>query len=217
LLIEQLFVKHNKGMRIALYARVSRRNSKQDTENQLVQLRQFAQTQQWNVVHEYVDRATAKHSDREQFQRLFADASQRKFDLVLFWSLDRFSREGVKQTLDHLERLSSYGVGYRSFTEQYLDSCGLFKDAVLSILATIAKQERIRISERVLAGLERARKEGRIGGRRPLVVDRQRIVALDADGWTTREIGEEIGISAASVCRLLKSHHRPIQPPGFGD
>jgi DNA invertase Pin-like site-specific DNA recombinase len=84
----------------------------------MAQLHQFAQVQGWTIVHEYVDHATANHSDREQFQRLFADASQRKFDLVLFWSLDRFSREGVKQTLDHLERLSSYGVGYRSFTEQ---------------------------------------------------------------------------------------------------
>jgi hypothetical protein len=66
----------------------------------------------------------------------------------------------VLETLNHLQRLLACGVGYRSFTEQYLDSCGIFKDAVLSILATIAKQERIRISERVTAGLERARKEG---------------------------------------------------------
>jgi DNA invertase Pin-like site-specific DNA recombinase len=134
-----------------------------------------------------------------------------------FWSLDRFSREGVLETLNHLLRLLAYGVGYRSFTEQYLDSCGIFKDAVLSILATIAKKERIRISERVVAGLERARMQGRIGGRRPLVVDRDRISALDAEGWTTREIGEEMGISAASVCRVLKSHHRPMQPQVFGD
>jgi len=200
-------------MKIALYARVSKRDSKQDTENQLAQLREFAQAQKWTIVHEYVDRATAKHSDREQFQRLFEDASRRKFDLVLFWSLDRFSREGVKQTLDHLERLSSSGVGYKSFTEQYLDSCGIFKDAVLAILAVIAKQERIRISERTIAGLERARKAGRIGGRRPLIVDRDKIAELDADGWTMREIGEEMGVSPAFVCRILKAHHRPAPTP----
>jgi DNA invertase Pin-like site-specific DNA recombinase len=95
---------------------------------------------------------------------------------------------------------------------QYLDSCGLFKDAVLSILATIAKQERVRISERVTAGLERARKAGAAIGRPKLVVDRDRIAALDADGWTTREIGEEFGISAASVCRMLKGYRRPAEP-----
>jgi DNA invertase Pin-like site-specific DNA recombinase len=109
------------------------------------------------------------------------------------------------ETLNHLQRLSSYGVGYRSFTEQYLDSCGIFKDAVLSILATIAKQERIRLSERVHAGLAKARKEGRIGGRPRLVVDRARIVQLDDQGWTSREIADELGVSAASVCRILKA------------
>jgi DNA invertase Pin-like site-specific DNA recombinase len=166
-------------MNVALYARVSTRDKGQDTENQLSQLRAFAATQGWTVVHEYVDRATGKHSDREQFQRLFKDASQRKFDLVLFWSLDRFSREGVLETLNHLQRLSAYGVGYRSFTEQYLDSCGIFKDAVLAILAVIAKQERIRLSERTIAGLEKARREGRIGGRPAAVVDRERIAQMD--------------------------------------
>jgi DNA invertase Pin-like site-specific DNA recombinase len=190
---------------VALYARVSTRDKGQDTENQLTQLREFCQRQGWTVVHEYVDRATGKRSDREQFQLLFADASQRKFDLVLFWALDRFSREGVLETLNHLQRLNSYGVNWRSFTEQYLDSCGIFKDAVLSILATIAKQERVRLSERVTAGLEKARKQGRIGGRPRLVVDREVVVRMDAEGQTTREIGEELGISAASVCRILKT------------
>ena len=61
-------------------------------------------------MHQYIDKATGKRSDRVQFQKLFQDASQRKFDLVLFWSLDRFSREGVLETLNHLQRLQSHGV-----------------------------------------------------------------------------------------------------------
>jgi len=157
---------------------------------------------------EYVDRATGKHSDREQFKRLFEDASRRKFDLVVFWSLDRFSREGVLETLHHLQRLAQYGVGYRSFTEQYLDSCGIFKDAVLSILATIAKQERIRISERVHAGLAKARKQGRIGGRPRLILSHAKVLAMSQEGCTIREIAEEMRCSPASVHRILKSHHR---------
>ncbi|HXJ42485.1 MAG TPA: recombinase family protein, partial [Bryobacteraceae bacterium] len=119
------------ALRTVLYARVSMKDKRQDTENQLAQLRHFCEAQGWNVTAEYVDRASGKRSDREEFQKLFKDASQRQFDTVLFWSLDRFSREGVRETLNHLERLTSYGVNYRSFTEQYLDSCGIFKDAVL--------------------------------------------------------------------------------------
>jgi len=189
--------------RVALYARVSTKDKRQDTENQLAQLRQFCETQRWTMVQEYVDRATGKHSDREQFQRLFQDASQRKFDLVLFWSLDRFSREGVRETLNHLERLTSYGVNWRSFTEQYLDSCGIFKDAVLGILATIAKQERVRLSERTLAGLARARKQGRIGGRPKVVCDRGKVERLRRAGKSLTEIAEAVGVSKSSVHRLL--------------
>ena len=99
--------------------------------------------------------------------------------------------------------LDSCGVAYKSYTEQYIDSCGIFRDAVISILATIAKQERIRLSERTIAGLERARKAGRIGGRPRLVVNMARVAEMDADGMTTREIAEELRISAASVCRIL--------------
>ena len=189
--------------RVVLYARVSTKDKRQDTAKQLEQLRHFADNQGWTVAHEYVDRTTGKHSDREQFQKLFQDASQRKFDVVLFWSLDRFSREGVRETLNHLERLTSYGVNYRSFTEQYLDSCGIFKDAVLGILATIAKQERVRLSERTLAGLARARKEGRIGGRRRVIVDRVKVERLHKAGKSLSEIADAVGASKSTVHRLL--------------
>jgi len=91
-------------------------------------------------------------------------------NLLLFWALDRLSLEGVLETLQHLNRLTSYGVGFRSFTEQYFDSCGIFRDAVISILATIAKQERIRPSERTRAGIAQARRKGRQIGRPRLKV-----------------------------------------------
>ena len=90
----------------------------------------------------------------------------------------RLSREGVLETLQHLNRLTSYGVGFRSFTEQYFDSCGVFKDAVISILATIAKQERLRLSERTKAGLAQAHRNGRLLGRPRLNVNRDEIVRL---------------------------------------
>ncbi len=77
---------------------------------------------------------------------------------------------------------------------------------MLSILATIAKQERIRLSERTIAGLENARKQGRVGGRPRVVVNHAKVVEMDADGMTMREIADDLGISAASVCRILKGN-----------
>jgi DNA invertase Pin-like site-specific DNA recombinase len=111
--------------RVALYARVSTKDKGQDHANQLIQLRAFAKTQHWTIVHEYVDKASGKRSDRDQFQKMFISASKREFDILCFWSLDRLSREGTVETLNHLQRLTGYGVDYRSFTEQYLDSTGI--------------------------------------------------------------------------------------------
>ena len=152
-----------------------------------------------------VDRKSGKTGDREQFQKMFAAASRHEFEMVLFWSLDRFSREDVFETLEHLQRLTSYGVGYRSFTEEYLDSCGMFKDAVISILATIAKQQRVRLSERVVAGLERARAQGRVGGR-PRAVDakmRTQILQMRKDGESLADIADSLGISKPTVFRIV--------------
>src|SRR5579863_8435837 len=88
---------------VALYARVSTKDGRQDTENQLIALREYSAKQGWEVAAEYVDQETGGTSKRPHFQRMFADARARKFDLVLFWSLDRFSREGVLETLNHLQ------------------------------------------------------------------------------------------------------------------
>lgn len=192
-------------MRTAIYARVSTKDGRQDTENQLRQLRAFAASQNWTLVHEYVDRASGKRGDREQFRRMFEAASRREFDLLLFWSLDRLSREGTVETLNHLQRLTGYGIHYRSFTEQYLDSTGIFKEAVIGILAAVAKQERVRLSERTIAGLQRVRAQGRILGR-PKVEDdpalMRRYRRLKSAGKSVRAIASELGISATTVQKL---------------
>jgi DNA invertase Pin-like site-specific DNA recombinase len=191
-------------MRIALYLRVS--TAKQETENQAMQLREFAPKQGWQIVQEYVDYETGSKSDRPAFQRMFKDASQHKFDLVLFWALDRLSREGVYQTLQHLNRLESYGVGFRSFTEPYFDSCGIFKDAVIAIMATLAKQERVKRAERTKAGLARVKASGKVLGRPARLTEhRAEVIRLKASGHSLRAIGRTLGISEFSVRRLART------------
>src|SRR5207244_9820924 len=102
-------------MRVALYARVSTKDKGQETENQLAQLREFAAKQGWTVSREYVDRESGTTHERPEFQQMFEDAARRRFDVLLFWALDRLSREGVVETLQHLNRLTSYGMGNRTF------------------------------------------------------------------------------------------------------
>jgi len=198
-------------MDIAIYSRVSTRDKGQDVQNQLCQLREFACKQGWRITAEYVDHASGKCSDRAQFKAMFAAAARREFDLVLFWALDRFSREGVLETLTHLQTLTSYGVGYRSFTEAYLDSCGMFKDAVVGILAVIAKQERVRLSERTVAGLQRARKQGRIGGRPRVICDHSRVLSLHAEGNSLGRIAKQLSLSKTTVSRIVATKNESTE------
>jgi DNA invertase Pin-like site-specific DNA recombinase len=193
-------------MRVALYARVSTKDKGQDAENQLRELREFAAKQGWAITAEFVDSESGSkgEKDRPQFREMFNAASQRKFDMLLFWSLDRLSREGVLQTLQYLNRLETYGVNYRSYTESYFDSCGIFRDAVISIMATLAKQERIRISERVKAGIARRKSQGkRFGGRIAKRLDMENVARMREAGASMAEIAKALRVSPATICNRI--------------
>src|SRR5438876_8430157 len=94
-------------MKVAIYTRVSGKSNRQDAANQSLQLIEYRQRQGWEYV-EYTDRMSGTRADRPDYQRLFADARLKHFDMVLFWALDRFSREGTLKTLEYLQRLDSY-------------------------------------------------------------------------------------------------------------
>ena len=151
------FLKH---VRCAIYARVS--SDKQDTDNQLSQLRAFAQQMGWTIQHEFVDTVSGSGKKRRpQFEACMLAASQRRYDLLLYWSLDRLSREGIVKTISYLEQLQNWGIGWRSYTQPFLDTGNeMVNGIVLSVLAAVAKQERITISERTKAGLARVRRRG---------------------------------------------------------
>ncbi len=103
----------------------------------------------------------SKKVQRPEFDRLFKDAHKKLFDIVLFWDLSRFSRAGTLYTLQKLHELELIGIDWESCQEPYFRSAGAFKDVVLSIMATFAKIEREKISERTKAGLKNASKERR--------------------------------------------------------
>ena len=126
-------------MRAALYTRVSTQHKGQETTNQLLQLRECCQAQNWSIVGEYEDHESEGKSERSIFQQMLRDAAARKFDVLFFWSLDRLTREGTLATLKYLELLETYGVRWRSLTEPWIDSAGPFRDVIISLLASLAK------------------------------------------------------------------------------
>lgn len=190
----------------ALYMRVSTKD-KQDHTNQLAGLLQLCEKRDWEPRYRYVDRESGGKADRPQFLKMMDDCRCGGIHVVVFWSLDRLSREGVYQTLTYLQALQTWKVDFCSYTEQYLDSCGIFKDAVLSILATIAKQERVRMSERVRAGLDRVRREGRRIGRPPAVIDAAGLEKMVVAGMSVSEIARLLHISRSVVHRRIHALH----------
>ena len=137
---------------------------------------------------------------------MMLDASQKKFDLLLFWALDRLSREGIVKTIGYLEALKGWGVGWRSYTQPFLDTGNeMANSIVLSVLAAVAKQERITISERTRAGLQRAVKQGRTLGRRPVRVNLDRAKELRAEGLGLRGVAAKLRCSVNTLQKALRA------------
>ena len=141
----------------------------------------------WRVVAEYEDRESGT-KDRPQFKAMMDAASRREFDTVLVWSLDRFSREGIGKTFDHLRRLGSYGVKFRSYSESFLDTTAECGELVAAIFAFVASFERRRIAERIVAGLARARAEGTVLGRPRVPVNRTKVWRMADQGKSMRDL-----------------------------
>lgn len=193
---------YDQVMRTAIYARVST-SDRQDTDNQLHQLRDYCARQGWTIAGEYIDHATGKNSSREGLRNIFNDASRRSFDVVLVWALDRFTREGVLETFEHIRKLSNYGVQFHSFTEPQFRTDGPTGELMLAIAAWIAKQERLRISDRTKAGLARVRREGKTLGRPRVVLDRHHIDTMKASGMSLGAIAKALNASKTTIARLV--------------
>lgn len=199
-------------MKAVIYLRVSTAN--QNPENQLRELKEYAVAQNFEIADVITDKGVSgskSAKDRVGLDKVLKMAHQKKFDVLLFWSLDRLSREGTSATLSYLQTLTENGINYHSYTEQYLSSLGAFSDVVISLLATIAKQERIRISERVKAGLAYRKNVlkkslGRQKGTKLKGTDEKVTLAkkLREDGLSYAKIGLAMNVTRQRACQLVQ-------------
>ncbi len=198
----------------AVYVRVSTKDKDQDPRNQLLQIQAMASQNGWKIVRVYEDRESAgAGKQRDAYNRLFQDAASpgRKWDRLVFWSLDRFSREGVYETLHRLRELDRLGVRFLSLQEQYLATLGPFREAVIGILAAVAALERNRISERVKAGIARSKLEGKKFGRKPAELDEAKLLRDKDKGYSLAMLAASQGVCRTTVLRRLRQLD-PRQP-----
>ena len=190
-------------MRVAIYARVSTRDKGQDPENQVHQLREFSE-KHGSIYKVFTEEVSGGKSDRAEFKQLMLEAYQKKFDLVVFWRLDRFSREGALPTLKYLKELRDHGVNYKSFTEPYLDSLGPFGDVIVSMLATIAAQDLIKISENTKAALAKKQAAGiKLGAPTKSTAVVEQALLLKSEGKSNGAIARALNISPSTVAKYV--------------
>jgi len=147
--------------RAAIYARVS--TVEQEPENQLAELRRYVGARGWTAV-EFVDRGISGARDRRPaLDALLKGVKRRQFDVLVCWRLDRLGRS-LKHLVTLLDELQIVGVAFVSLAEG-IDATTPAGKLQMHILAAIAEFERERIRERVLAGLQRAKAQGKRLGR----------------------------------------------------
>ena len=199
-------------MRTAIYARVSTSNNGQDTAVQTRELAEYCQRRGWEIAGEYVDTGISGAKERRpELDRLMADAHRRRFDAVVVWRFDRFARS-VSHLLRALETFKALGIEFVSLSEQ-VDTSTPTGKMVFTVLGAVAELERSLIAERVKAGLRNARAKGKRLGRPRVPVDASRIHALRATGASWAKIGEELGVSDATIRRAAQ---KPDKNPPAG-
>lgn len=192
--------------RVAIYARVS--TDGQTADNQLAELRAVANCNGWTIVKEFVDHGVSGAKGRDKrpaFDALCKAAIRKECDVVMAWSVDRLGR-----SLQHL--IAFLGEIHAKNVDLYLHQQGLDTTtpagrAMFQMLGVFSEFERAIIRERVVAGLNRARSQGRVGGR-PRLESRlaEAVHAKRRDGCSIRVIAKDLKIGASSVQRLLKAH-----------
>ena len=184
-------------MKAAIYARVSTLD--QEPENQLQELRRYGEARGWTA-KEYVDRGVSGAKDRRPaLDELLRDAKRRKLDVLVVWRLDRLGRN-LRHLILLLDELTAVGVAFVSLNEG-IDTATPAGRLQLHILGAIAQFERDRIRERVVAGLARARTQGKRLGRPERLVSEELLAPLR--GLSIRQAAARLGVSPATAHRWL--------------
>jgi DNA invertase Pin-like site-specific DNA recombinase len=191
--------------KVAIYTRVSTLD--QTIDNQLIELRDYCSKMGWEITQEYADEGlsgTLSREKRPALNSLIKDAYRKKFDSVVCWDISRLGRS-MKELILFLSDMKDRDIGICS-VRQGFDTSTSMGEIMFSFVSILSSWEREMIRERTLAGLERARREGKTLGRRKVTNDKMtaKIIELRTAKKSLKEIASEVGVSIATVHRELK-------------
>jgi DNA invertase Pin-like site-specific DNA recombinase len=161
----------------AVWLRVS--SGHQDSDNQVPDVEAFAEHHGYEIAERYTISESAWNGGkdggeyRRTLKRALDDAHAGKFSVLIVWALDRITREGAEGALRILRQFRERGCTVVSVKESWLNGSPEVQDVLVAFAGWMAQQESQRRSERIRAGLERRRAEGKLVGRQPGVKDRK--------------------------------------------
>jgi DNA invertase Pin-like site-specific DNA recombinase len=188
-----------------VYARCS--TSDQQVSNQLIEVRDHCSKMGWEIVKEYIDEGlsgTLSRDKRPAFNEMIKDGYRKKFDSVVCLDISRLGRS-MKNLIMFLSDMKDRDIGICS-VRQGFDTSTSMGSIMYQFVGILSEWEALMISERTLAGLERARREGKTLGHRKVTNDRitAQIIELRSAKKSLREIASEVGVSIATVHQELK-------------
>jgi DNA invertase Pin-like site-specific DNA recombinase len=192
-----------KNRTAAIYTRVS--TDRQTTENQERELREIAKRMGWSVVEVYRDNGVSgakSRAERPAFDTLCKDATRRRFDMVMAWSVDRLSRS-LQDLVAFLSELHALGIDL-FLHQQGVDTTTPAGKALFQMMGVFAEFERAMIRERVMSGLERAKAQGKRLGRRPIDAGREAAIRADlvTGGAGIIKLAKVHGVGVGTVQRI---------------
>ena len=189
--------------RVCLYARVSTKD--QDCDRQLVELREVAENHNWVIVDEYVDTGiSGAQKSRPELDRMLKDAISRKFEMVATLELSRLGRS-VSNMCEIVDLLKSKNI-HLFIKNQNVDTTTIVGDFFFNIMNCVFQYERDLIRERIMSGLENAKRKGVKLGRPGISQDmKDDIQTLRKTGLSFNKIAQQVGISKSVVVRTIHS------------
>ena len=192
-------------MTTAIYARVSTRS--QDTETQVFELEEVAKRSGWEISHKFIDHGVSGskgRSEREGLNDLLTAVTQRKIDRVMVWSVDRLGRS-LKDLVMTMEEIRNAGADLY-LHQQGIDTGSSTGRLMFSFFGIMAEFEREMIRERVLSGLEKAKRKGvRLGRPSHAPIVAKQVAQLREQGMSQVNIAKRLKISQPAVSRMLKA------------
>jgi DNA invertase Pin-like site-specific DNA recombinase len=205
LLFDNTTMANTSNLRVALYARVSTLDRGQDPETQLIQLREYAQRRNFEIVGEFIDFASGTSEERKHYKQMMEAAKKRKIDLVLVWRYDRFARS-TQALVNALKEFKNLGIDFISYQEN-IDTTTPTGELIFHVMASLAQFESSLISERVKAGMQRAKAQGKNISRPKLAKSKlNRIMELKQQGLSMNQISIQAGVAYGTVYNYLAKH-----------